>query len=519
LDPLTVWQRIELSLRRVPDQIALCGPDGELTFSELEDQVNRATQILADINVNKGTVVAASTGNCFELIVAFLATMRLGACWVGLNVRLALSEKERLIEHAGARVFLTDPIEEPDLRRLRGANKGSAVFTTGIEHDLSWSSALKTVRARPFPEPRIDPSAPATIMYTSGTTGRPRGVVHSQHNIALPALYLSNTPDFADGTRTGVCLPITVTNVLILGPLAALFAGVPTVLIPQLRAVTVADWVARERITSMTIPPPIVYDLCTRDDIAPDALDVLEYPRSGGSYLPSELGAQYSRRFGRRIVRTYGLTEVPTLVTVEDRNEAHVPGSSGIVVPYLKVAILDTKGNSVSCGTDGEICVLSATEGPWAGIYKPMLGYWPADIAATKRVLRTGDIGHLDATGNLFITDRIKNVILRGGASVYPSEVEKVISRLPGVVACVVIGVPDERLGADIVAVIEATEDRRIDGREIIAACHADLSSYKVPKTVYFVPELPRGIMGKIDRIATSKLVRGEATRSIRPSG
>jgi long-chain acyl-CoA synthetase len=248
-----------------------------------------------------------------------------------------------------------------------------------------------------------------------------------------------------------------------------------------------------------------LFDLAHRTDVSPDALRSLRHPRTGGAELPEEVRLAFTERFGHPIAATYGLTEVPTIVSLERRGTPHVPRSSGEVLPYLEVRILDDDGREQAEGETGEICVRAAASGPWAGCYRPMLGYWRRP-AATRTALRggflhTGDLGAMEG-GHLFPKDRRDSLIVRGGANVYPAEVERVIRSIAGVTDCAVVGLSDPRLGQRVAVAVERTDDAALTADHILDHCRRHLARYAVPESVVFVESLPRNTMNKVVRRA-----------------
>ena len=490
--PATVGELFAAAVARDPGAPALVDEARRLTYGELDDEGGRAARVLAESRVRRGTTVAASAANGIDLVVAFLATMRLGARWVGIGRALPAPEVEFVLHHSGARVVLTDRDDLGD---------GAARHMLDLGPDGAWRAGLaRSTPLRRDSEP--DPLAPAALAYTSGTTGRPKGVVHSQHNITLPARYSATTSDFDATSVVGVALPFTILNVMAISVLPTLFAGRPCVAIPKLQAATVAHWVAREAITNLSIPPPVLYDLATRDDFRAGDLATLRAPRSGGAELPETTRSAFATRFGSAVIGTYGLTEAPATVTIEPRGEPRVPGSSGRALPYLDVRILDGNGASVPTGETGEIAVAAATQGPWRDVWRPMLGYWhrPAASRAAVRdgMLLTGDVGRLDEDGNLFVLDRKGNLIARGGANVYPAEIERVLRALPGVAHSAVVGIADPRLGERVAVAIEVAPGAELTRDVVLDHCRAQLSREKVPEAVVFVDALPRNAMGKV---------------------
>jgi acyl-CoA synthetase (AMP-forming)/AMP-acid ligase II len=186
-------------------------------------------------------------------------------------------------------------------------------------------------------------------------------------------------------------------------------------------------------------------------------------------------------------------------------------GSCGRALPHLRLVIVDEEtGREVPAGTSGEICVGAVDAGPWAGVYTPMLGYWdrPEESARALRggLLHTGDVGHLDTDGYLYIEDRRDDLIVRGGANVYPAEVERALACDPRVVGSAVVGVPDDRLGQRVVAAVELGRGAAASPDELMAHCATQLARYKVPAEILVVPALPRTEMGKVRRRAVRAL-------------
>ncbi len=498
----TVWDVLDPVIDRHPDDVALiCGAE-RMRFAELRQASDRIVGGLRRSGARRGSTVAVSMHNSSDIVAAFLATMRMGARWLGLNRSLPAAEQLRLIAHARARAFLTD-------RPLDGWEAGLAPETTlGTVGELQVEEAADPAHSgrpiRPPAPPPLDPLAPAAIAYTSGTSGASKGVVHHQHAITLPGRYLMGTEDFDAHSVVGVCLPLTILNVLVVAVLPALFAGRPVVILERPDAAIVARGVAEEGITNMSIPPPILYDLSLRPEVDPGDLGTLRSPRTGGAELPDHIRAAYVARFGRDVAGTYGLTEAPSVVAVEPRGVDHVAGASGRVVPYLSVRILDPDGRDVPTGDVGEICLGPRPDGPWAASYRLMVGYWRRPGASREAlsggVLHTGDMGCLDTRGNLFVRDRKRNLILRGGTSVYPADVERVIRELPGVTDVVVVGVPDVRMGERVGAMVECVEPGSITAEAVIAHCREQLPRSQVPEYVEFAPALPRNAMNKVIR-------------------
>jgi acyl-CoA synthetase (AMP-forming)/AMP-acid ligase II len=269
--------------------------------------------------------------------------------------------------------------------------------------------------------------------------------------------------------------------------------------------VGVAEWVRTERITSFGAVPTIVHGLLTHPDVREDDLVTLTRPEVGGADCPEEFRALYRERFGTEVALGYGMTEAPTAVTLERPDRPHLPGCAGVALPHVRISVRDEQGRELPAGEVGEVCVEAATEGPWAGVYTPMLGYWkqPDATQATLRdgVLHTSDLGLLDADGNLFIKGRKGDLIIRGGANVYPAEVERILHEDHRVAACAVVGRPDDRLGERVVAYVQVAADESLDAEALRAHCAERMARYKVPEEFVFVDSFTWTPMGKIRKV------------------
>jgi acyl-CoA synthetase (AMP-forming)/AMP-acid ligase II len=249
----------------------------------------------------------------------------------------------------------------------------------------------------------------------------------------------------------------------------------------------------------------MLYDLVRDASVSRADLASLQEVWSGGGDCPDSLRHAFADRFGLSLRATYGLTEAPTVVAIDPVGVEWVAGASGRPLPHLQVETVDEMDGM------GEVCVSAQPDGEWAGCWTPMLGEWRdgAVVPEPPGPLRTGDLGKVDADGWLHIKDRRKLVVVRGGANVYPTEVERVLMTLPGVAAAAVFGIPDERLGERVAAVVQPDGEVAID--DLVAGCKAQLASYKVPERWALVDALPRNAMGKLVRPALPGLLDSES--------
>ena len=489
-----------------PGREALVGRSGRFTFAELDRAANRAAQALAALGVGPGERVAACLPNDDDLPIAFLATQRLGAIWVGVNRVLAAPEKAYLLRDSGARVLLAEPaaLAEIEPRRDELPELLHAIAVAPGASEDRWRAHCASAHdARPSLE--VDPFAPAAIAYTSGTTGHPKGAVHSQHNLLLPGAVARAQGRVPPGTRQGAVLPLTILNLVILEVLAAWLDGRTVVAIDRTDALGLAAWIRDERVGAFAAVPTIYHDLLTHPGVAAEDLASLVAPGVGGSDVPPALVRLYRERFGRGVGIGYGMTEAPTAVTWSDGSVPAAPGLCGRPLPQVEIEVVGDDGAVLPAGAVGEITVRAARSGPFAGAYTPMLGYWRRP-EATRAALRdgryhTGDLGCFGEDGNLFIRGRRNDLILRGGANVYPAEVERVLGEHPAIACAAVLGVPDERLGERVVAAIQLRDAGAAPSEaELRDFCRDRLARYKVPDRIATVASFPRNAMGKIQK-------------------
>lgn len=499
--PRDVASLIERAAARCPDDEALVDATRRYSFGQLATAVRGVAALFATAGIRAGDRIAASLGNESNLVVGFFAAMRLGAVWVGINKILPAGDKQFILAHSGARLLLTDTSLADQIEGLREQTPelASVLILDDPARDGGWNAALGNTSAD-APHPETDPFAPAAIMYTSGTTGVPKGVVHSQHNMVVVAAATSAHNLLGPESRRGVVLPLTVTNLMILGPVTAFWNCQPMVIGPVSKIGPIVEWLHQEKVEHVSLVPTLVYDLLQSN------LEVPEFTHlgSGGAPLPHVVREAFRERYGYELMTSYGLTEAPTVVAIS-AGEAAPEGASGKALPHFELSIRDADGKPLPVGEVGEVCFTAVQSGPWAGVYTPPLGYW-RDAEKTAALLRggvvhTGDHGRIDADGWLSIADRSSELILRGGSNVYPAEIERILHMHDDVADCAIIGKPDLRMGMLTVACIQPARpdvDKTALQEELRALCLERLVRYKVPDVWYFLDSFPRNAMGKI---------------------
>ena len=471
--PGSIAAVLDDALAARPHAPAVEAVSGVWTYAELDDRARRAAGALWSLGVRPGDRVVACLPNDLDIVAAFHGAQRIGAIWAGIGEALTAGEQQELADLCAPKVVLAGP----------------RCHLPGVE-------AARLARDEQAPEVRHDLDAPAAIAFTSGTSGRPKAVVHSQRNLLLPGAVLVATRGWGPDLRKGDSFPLTILNLLVLSTLLTAQAGGCAVVMDRRDVEGVAEWIANRKVTVWNGAPAQILDLARRPDAG---LGTLREVWSGGGDTPDAVREAFAETHGLVPRTTYGLTEAPTVVAIDPPGERWRPGSSGRVLPHLDVAAYDDEGRRLAPGERGELRLGARLSGPWGALWRPMLGHWtgagirPAEPGPTP----TGDVGTVDPDGWLTVVDRKKLVIVRGGANVYPLEVERVIAAFPGVSAVAVCGVPDERLGQRVAAVVEGTA---LDFEALAVSCRRELASYKVPELWARVDTLPRNAMGKIQR-------------------
>ncbi len=502
--PSTTAEALATGVRDHPDHPALGRHDIWLTYAELDARVDAAAGGLTASGLGPGDVVACSLPNRIALVEAFLATQRLGAVWLGVNANLADDEMAWQLDDARATLLVTTLERAAGLPQPPGGRP--TLMVDPSNGSGSWSDLVDA--EYPAPKTSIDPHAPAAIAYTSGTTGRPKGAVHSQHNLLWPGISSRRSYPAVPGERHGTALALTILNMLVLGPLWAFLRGTSAYLMDYTDAVGMASEVRARRINRLTLVPAMAHDLVAHPDVTRDDLATLTQTIIGAGHSPPTLRDAWAEKFGTRAIVGYGLTEAPTGVTREHVDRPMRPDGAGYPLEPVRVVIVDEDDRPVPDGDTGEVCLAPATDGPWAGVWTPMLGYLgrPEATAEALRggVLHTGDLGFVDEHGQLVIRGRQTEMILRGGANVYPAEVERVMVDHPGVREVAVLGLPDERLGEVVAAGLVAEAGPWASGdpdllvEDVRSFCRERLARYKVPDRMLVLDVLPRNTMGKV---------------------
>ena len=482
---------------RAPDK-ALTVFEGETTT--YRDMADRATALaggLAEGGIGPGDVVGLLSYNCPEFLETLFAANYLGAIAMPINWRLAAPEVRYILEHAEARALVCGPAL---VGLADDATKGleDSLLRAGIAAPApdGWVP-LAALRAGSHPARRAEASADDVhrLMYTSGTTGHPKGVMLTHANLAWKNLAHLTEFGFTGDDLGLACGPLYHVGALDLTTTTLIAAGATVIVHRSFDAAAVVDELERSRVTTVWLAPAMVNAVMALPGIETRDLSSVRVVINGGEKMPIPLIERIQRTFPSAwFADAYGLTETVSGDTFLDRHSIVTKlGSVGRPCVYLDLDIWDEQGRPVPAGERGEIVM----RGP-----KVFKGYW-RDPEATAAAFaggwfHTGDIGVRDEDGYLFIVDRLKDMIVSGGGNIAGSEVERVLYEHDAVLEAAVVGRPDERWGEVPVAYVALRPGAGAGAEELLEHCRARLAKFKVPKEISFVDALPRNPSGKV---------------------
>jgi fatty-acyl-CoA synthase len=481
---------------RYPERIAVSSADGQVTYHELHARVQRWAGGLRELGVGRSDVVAVLLHNCAEFLELMLAASHVGAIFMPLNWRLSGSELTYIAEHAGAKLVVSEPElrEQFDGLREQGGERVWATLGDGDERwqslDAAFAGADPVIEAA-----QVGGDDVMRLMYTSGTTSRPKGVMITYANLywkcAGQAVELEAT-----GRDIGLaCGPLYHVGTLDMVATNMLYVGGRTHILRRFDVDAVFGAIERDKVTLVWVAPAMVNALINAEGIGERDLSSVRVIQDGGEKMPLPLIRKVLDAFPNAwFADAYGMTETVSGDTYLDKGKTvDKLGSVGKPILHTQVRIVDENDDPLPANEVGEIVI----RGP-----KVCKGYW-RDEEATARTLRggwlhTGDLGKLDDDGYLFIVDRLKDMIISGGENIASSEVERVVYEYEAVVEAAVVGRPHERWGEVPVAYVVLREGMSVDLDELDAHCRERLAKYKTPKGFRIVEELPRNPSGKV---------------------
>jgi long-chain acyl-CoA synthetase len=487
----------EENLAKFGEYVALHFEGRALTNADQARAAGRIAGALRRLGVSPGDRVVVMLPNCPEVTQSYMGIWQAGGVIVPVIFLLGAEEVAHILAHSEAKVVITSSDMlwkvEAQIGVLPGLDHVVLVDGGGDGRTLSLAAETAGEPDR-FETVERDDDDVGVILYTSGTTGRPKGVALSHGNLAGNARSAAMLFELDREDWAVAVLPLSHSYGLTLMN-AANILGTRAVLLRWFNPEEVLRTIQTFRATAMSgVPTMFVYLLNYPEADRYDTTSMRVWG-SGAAPLPVELVEPFERKFGGKLLEGYGLTEAAPVVSAHRLSGVRKLGSVGPPIPGVQVTIQDDADRVLPAGELGEVCV----KGP-----NVMLGYYrdPEETARTIRGgwLHTGDVGRLDADGFLYIVERKKDLIIRGGFNIYPREVEEVLYAFPKTAEAAVIGMPDPLMGEDVLAFVVLRDGETATAADVMAFCETRLARYKCPKQVRFVGELPKNPIGKILR-------------------
>lgn len=497
----TIHESFAASVEADPDKTLFERPSKpDITYAEARDLVQRLARALTDIGVRPGDRVAAQTDKSPEAICLYLATLQVGAVYLPLNTAYTGAEIDYFVGDASPRLFVCTPATQAEHKARE--TDSLRIESLGADGDGTLMALANAASPRTDRVERAL-SDHAAILYTSGTTGRSKGAVLTHGNLASNTAALLESWRFTGEDRLIHALPIFHTHGLFVATNMSIVSGATMIWLTKFDPDQIIDLMADA--TVLMGVPTFYTRLLKSDRLSRDTTAKMRLFVSGSAPLLAEDHRAFEERTGQAILERYGMTET-CMITTNPYDGARKPGAVGMPLPGIEVRITDREtGQPLSQGEIGAIEV----RGP--NVFE---GYWqmPEKTASEFRADRffiTGDLGQIGDDGYLRIVGRDKDLVISGGYNVYPKEIESLIDEIPGVVESAVIGVAHPDLGEGVTAIVVPQAGADLDEAGINAAIGDRLARYKQPKKVIFVTELPRNVMGKVQKAELRKTYAG----------
>ncbi|MBU0516718.1 MAG: long-chain fatty acid--CoA ligase [Proteobacteria bacterium] len=494
---MLVHEILENTAARLPDKPALVEGEATLTYAETRTRVRALAARLQEMGVGPGDRVALLFPNCLEFCLAYFAALTIGAVVVPLNNRLAPREFEYIVNDCGAEtLILGHQFWETWLAFKDGLHETPRLIYAGDEPKPG-ADIFYNLTA-PGPEPGavsgLDLNAPACIMYTSGTTGLPKGAVMSHGNVLANARNCGAHLNYLERDTTLIVVPLFHVTGLNSQLVAFFYTGGTCAIMRAYNTAEMIRLIERHRVTVMFNVPTMYVLMLVSEALDRTDLSTLRLCAYGGAPMDPETIVTLQRRLGVNLYNAYGLTETSSLTTVLPACDAvRKAGSVGLPVSGVRLRVVDDAGRDLPPDLPGELLI----KGP-----NVVKSYWNKSEATAQNIrddwLFTGDVARIDAEGFVYIADRKKDMIVRGGENVYSIEVESALVAHPAVLEAAVVPRPHSIFGEAVHAFVVLAPGRTADEDDVIAHCRGLIADYKAPASVSFVDELPRNPGGKV---------------------
>ncbi|MGE0741548.1 MAG: fatty acid--CoA ligase [Hyphomonadaceae bacterium] len=487
-------------------QVAFHFEGSDTTYAELDRRASQAANALTAAGVKKGQAVAYLGKNSAPYFEALLGAAKIGAIMTPIGWRLSPPEVAYILEDCGARVFFVGPecIECAKAAVATLTDPPPIIAMEPGAAELPLYETWREAQSDADPRVQIGPHDTALLLYTSGTTGRPKGVMLTSGNLMLSRRALADAKmgwnEWFEGETNLVAMPVAHIGGTGWG-LVGLINGVRNVVTREFNPMEVLEIIQNEGVGKVFMVPAALQFIVRQPRAKEIDYSRLRHILYGASPMPVALLRECMEVFGCGFVQQYGMTETTGTITYlppedHDPNGNQRMRSAGIPMPGVEMCVLDPQGNKLAPNQIGEVATRSDAN---------MSGYWRKPDATKETVnaegwLRTGDAGYMDEDGYLYIQDRIKDMIISGAENVYPAEVENAIHGHPHVADVAVIGVPDDTWGEAVKAIVVPKPGVTPDPSDIIGYARSKIAHYKAPRSVDFIDVLPRNASGKILR-------------------
>jgi len=503
---MTLGSILDVNAHNYPNREAFIFKETRSTYSELNSIVIKRANALLHLGVNKGDHIGTLFANCMEAVETILAIWKIGAVLIPLSFRISPNELSYIIEHSEISVVIFQDKFEETIKEIKPlvSNVKSFLFSgnTPLKEFIDFDSESNK-QPNQMPKLEVEEDDIATILYTAGTTGKPKGVVATHANWVWACVnYLVALTKGKYQHDIGLTVFPLFHAAAIGNLLAGIYAGMTLIFLEKFDPIRILETIEQEKITRLGNPPTAYKMILRAPNIKKYDLSSVKFLQSGSEMMPDDTRNKLKEVFPEAgIVENYGMTE--TCGSISSRREVFTdskPFSVGLPHPFMKVRVVDNQGRDVAAGEAGEIIV----SGP-----NVMKEYYknPEQTAKTIRDgwLHTEDIGRFDEDGFLYVIERKHHMIISGGENIYPKEVEEILYKHPKIIETAVFGLLDEIWGQKVCAAIVLTPGEQLSSEEVIEFCQEKIASFKKPKVVYFVKTLPKSPIGKILRSVLKK--------------
>ena len=502
----TIRYFIDKKAQEGSDKVYMIAPEAHLTltYGQLrEDSLNFGKHLLK-LGLKKGDKVSFMLGNGYQTTKIFLGVMYGGFAISPLNLMAQTAQLEYILDHSDTKLVFFGADQKANLMKaMAKVNRDIGLIQIDEDSEVIFPATTDPIN---FTLPEISEEDDAVLLYTSGTTGVPKGVLLSHKNVVAGGTYTTQAHELTPADRALCSLPLYHINGQVVTAVAPLISGGSVVMPHRFRASNFWELISKHQCTWFSVVPTIISYLASRTDPGGKnlKLDQLRFGRSASSSLPTALHKDFETKFNVSIVETMGLTETAAPVFSNPMDPAgRKYGSVGRAVGNT-VKIIDQEGTEVPRGIRGEIMIRGDNV---------MKGYYKAPDLTAKAIesdgwFHTGDLGYMDVDGFVFVKGRIKELIIKGGENISPQEIDEALYNHPAVQDAAAVGIPDKHYGEEILCCVVLKPNRRVTEEDLHRHCLKHLGRFKTPKMIKIVDSLPKGPSGKIQRLKIPAMVK-----------